>query len=80
MEKLDIASFLVGSNKSLASQSIYIYYDLGQILECGFNLTSKNFTFLLETACVASYRTEYASVKDFNAIYDQVSCSLFNYT
>ena len=39
--------------------------DLGQILKCGFNLASKNFSFLLERACVARYRTEYASVKDF---------------
>ena len=41
---------------------LYVYNDLGQILECGFNLASKNFTFLLERACVARYRTEYANM------------------
>ena len=37
---------------------------LGQILECGFNLASYKCTFLFERACVASYVTIYASVKD----------------
>ena len=32
---------------------LYIYNDLGQILECGFNLASKKITLLLERACVA---------------------------
>ena len=41
---------------------LYVYNDLGQILECGFNLASKNFTFLLERACVARYRTECANM------------------
>ena len=43
-------------------QLLYDYNDLGQILECGFNLASKSFTFLLERACVARYRTEYANM------------------
>ena len=55
---------------------LYVYNDLGQILECGFNLAPKNFAFLLEKACVARYRTEYASVKEFKVIYGEISCSL----
>ena len=35
------------------------------------------FGVLLERACVACYRSEYASVKDFKAIYDEISCSLW---
>ena len=38
---------------------LYIYNDLGQIFECGFNLASKTCTFFFERACVALYRTAY---------------------
>ena len=45
---------------------MYVCNDLGQILECGFNmfnLASNKSTFLFKRACPASYLTAYASVK-----------------
>ena len=41
-----------------------MYFDLGHILKCGFNLATKKFTFVFERAFVARYRTIYAAEKD----------------
>ena len=53
-------------------QLLCIYNNLGQILERGFNLASKKFTFLLERACVAPYRI-CLSKRPLSEISDEIS-------